>query len=120
MLQVADELRRAGIVDTVPSHLPIHPLDRLLAGWADRGRLPGLFRSITHINDRADHIRDHFSGALDQHPVTYPDILFQHVIKVVQGGLLHDHPPNFDGFEYSVGSQYARSGQRSRQFPAVS
>jgi hypothetical protein len=75
MLQVANQLRRAGIIHTVPGDFPFDPLHRLPASRADRWRLPCCLAAISCIDNRANHVRDHFTGSFDQYTVANPNIL---------------------------------------------
>ena len=107
MLQVADQLFRAGRVDAVPGHLALWMLNRLPAGRTGAGWHVRLLVPRARIHHRTDDIGDHFPGAFDQHPVTGTDVFVGDVVEVVQGGAFHDHAADLDRFQYGVGRQHA-------------
>ncbi len=107
MLQVAQQLRRAGGVDAVPIHLSGHVLDRLFAHRADLRRFEDALAAIPDLHHRADHVGDHVAGAFEHHPVAYANIFLGDVIEIVQGGLFDDHPADLDRFEGGRGHQAA-------------
>jgi hypothetical protein len=58
------------------------------------------------VND-LDHLRDDVAGALDRHRVADPHAQPLDLVLIVQGGVLHHHTADRDGFELRNGRQRA-------------
>ena len=109
VLDVTDDLRRAGAVDAVPGHFALDALHWLMAHRTFQRDLVGFLVTVARVCDRANDVRDHVAGALDQHTIAHADILFRDVIKVVQRGLFDGHTANFHRFQHGIGRQHARA-----------
>jgi hypothetical protein len=83
MLDVADDLRRAGAVDAVPGHFSFKVLNRLVADRAGFWRLVRPFAAFTNVHYWPDDVRNHVAGALDHHAVTDADIFFRDVVEIM-------------------------------------
>ena len=106
MLQVAHQLCRAGAVRAVISHLTGRIRDRLTTGRAVLRYAVRLLVTATDVYDRANHIRDHLTSPLDQHPVTDPDIFFLDKVKIMQCRLFYNHPANLYRLQNSIGCNH--------------
>ncbi len=109
MLDVTDDLRRAGAVDAIPGHFSLEVLHRLVADRAGLGWLERPFAAFARIHDRSDDIWDHIPGTFDHHAVAYADVFFRDVIEIVQCCLPDDHAANLDRFQDGIRRQHARS-----------
>jgi len=103
MLQMANQLSRAGGIYTVPGHLSFQMFHRLPAGGADLRRLKGALCPATGRDHGANDIGDHIASAFEQHTVTHANIFFSDIFKIVQGGLFDNHTADLHRFEHGIG-----------------
>src|SRR5919204_152709 len=61
------------------------------------------------LQDRFNHLRDDVAGAMDDHAVAHTQVAAPQILKVVQGGALHDDAADGDGVEPRVGYDSARA-----------
>ena len=80
-----------------------HAAQRALLGHPER------LRPCRVRQDRADHLRDHVARALDDHHVSFADVLPVDVVLVVEGRARHRHPADLHRLELGPGIQGSRA-----------
>ena len=109
MFNIADDLGRASCVYAVPGDFTFNMFNLSTANRAFFWRRIYLFISRAHIHHRSNYIRDHITCALYQHAICDADILIIYVVKIMQGGLFHDHPTDFNRLQDRVWCQHSRA-----------
>ena len=109
MLNISDDLSRAGIIHAVPGDLSFKIFDRLPAYRTLIRRLIYFFFIRPQFLNGADNIGDHITGAFHQDTIANTDVFFFDVIKVMQRCLLDDHTADFYWLENSIRRQHSGS-----------
>ena len=112
MLNIADQLRRTGCVDTIPGYLAFQVFHRLSAGRAGLRCLENTFAAIPLVHHRSNHVWDHIAGPLEQHPVANADIFLPDVVEIMQRGLFDHHAAHLHRLEVGIRASKHRSAQR--------
>src|SRR6185437_10712168 len=100
--QRLEPTRRAGAVGAAVHGLALRLDDVRAAERALLRHLEGL-RALDVRKNRADDLRDHVTGTLDDHVVALADVLAVDVFLVVQRRLRHRHAADLDGLELRPG-----------------
>ena len=99
ILEAANQLGGAVGVVAVNGHFPLGLGGGFAAGGAMGGRGDGLLGAIAQFQHGADHVGNDFARPLDQNGVAEANLFAADFVEVVQGGVLDNHPADFDGFE---------------------